>query len=229
MLFILANISRTQSFETNGIPILEIRPAIIQEHELAASNGMGGCNTKAGTNSMSNVNTRRGSINAAGFEIKKAFSFNDLTDASIDLQTGMSENEMKEFEEYESYIPDKESMKHRDSIATLVEEMKAIDYFERDCFHSLSASNHSIKSNDEADKMSKFGNNSPFFYARPMSAPMSRNDTLNEASGLLQAKSSGTGITVLASMIRQRPTQESKQEQILSQHQTEDMEVQDIN
>ncbi|XP_045163727.2 uncharacterized protein LOC123528049 [Mercenaria mercenaria] len=228
------NITRTESFDTGGLPIVEVSPVNQQDTYKTNEKEIEEITANGGTQSMTNFENDKNTINAAGFEIKKAFSMNDLTYFNSDRQTKGEgeENKMNDFEEYEAYIPERESFKHKDSASTLVESIEQIDDIENDV-DLQSDSTYSVKGFQETDDTSKSGNPSHLFYSRPMSAPMSGNDRPDVESGLLQAKLNDTALNAapkdLASIIREKKVKSNSSEEITSRSRTNDLEIQELN
>lgn len=198
------NITRAESLDVSGIPIVEVSPVNKEAADNAAEQEQGA--TSDGTKSMIMVDLGRSNTNAVGFEIKKAFSLNDLSDKTYLNEDDGRCSENKEYEEYEAYIPEMECLKHRDSAATLVEEMERLEDIESEEIHCQTPSIYSIKGFDEADETCKSGEQTPLFYARPlpansndstviamadvsqhknMSTPISEDDKLNIINGLV--------------------------------------------
>lgn len=182
---ISGNITRAESFDVSGIPIVEVSPV---NKETAITNVQETEAISNGTKSMIIFDQGRSNTNAVGFEIKKAFSLNDLSDKNYLNEDGGKCSENTEYEEYEAYIPERECLKHRDSAATLVEEMERLEDIESEEIQCQSLSTYSIKGYDEADETSKSGEQTPLFYARPLVMAKSNDSTVMAVENVSQHK-----------------------------------------
>ena len=189
------------------------------------------------TQSLVGFDNTRSNINAAGFEIKKAFSMDDIS-SNRDIGEEEVNNEMNAFDEYEAYIPERESLKHRESSCTLIESMEHMDLendLENGGLQSQPESSYHAKDFQDTENASKSVMPSPLFFTRRMSAPMSGNDTVNVETGVIKAKSSDRSVKPdrpkkdLASLIRQKKVGKEGNMESEGAERKEVMEVQDLN
>lgn len=176
-----------------GIPIVEVSPAYKDETSPVRQRSQV---TKIpemiqGTKSMILTEIER-KEKIPEFEMRKAFSLNDLSNTMDVVDDNENLHESSQFEEYEAYIPETEVLKHResvDSVETMVEEFEQLEDIEDEHVRSPSVTPYNAASFD--DTINTTGSHSPVFWVRPMSAPLYGNRNITVNNDLFQAKSNG--------------------------------------
>lgn len=183
----------SQVHSAAGIPIVEVSPAYKDETSPVRQRSQV---TKIpemiqGTKSMILTEIER-KEKIPEFEMRKAFSLNDLSNTMDVVDDNENLHESSQFEEYEAYIPETEVLKHResvDSVETMVEEFEQLEDIEDEHVRSPSVTPYNAASFD--DTINTSGSHSPVFWVRPMSAPLYGNRNITVNNDLFQAKSNG--------------------------------------